>query len=63
MRHDSLDALKKLKLLFIFHIFLDSRPPAFKAGPNRRVQILDVYWRSLESGDVWYKSRQLQKVI
>ena len=26
-------------------------------------QVLDMYWRSPESSDLWYKSRQLHKTI
>jgi len=30
---------------------------------NRLLQVVDLYWRSPESGDVWHKSRQLKKTI
>ena len=30
-------------------------------GSNRPFQILDLYWRSPESGDVWYTSRKLER--
>jgi len=33
------------------------------SGPDRLFQVLDVHWRSPESGDVWYKSRLLKKSI
>jgi len=29
--------------------------------PNRIVQVFDSYWRPLESGDVWHKSRRSRK--
>ena len=29
-------------------------------GSDHLLQIPDLYWRSLESGDLWYKSRQLK---
>ena len=32
---------------------------ALRAGSNRLVQVHDWYWRSPESGDAWYTSRQL----
>ena len=35
----------------------------YRVASNRLFQILDVYWRSPESGDVWYKSRQLKKTV
>jgi len=33
------------------------------AGSNRLFQVPDLYWRSHESGNLWYKSRQLKKAI
>ena len=30
---------------------------------DRAVHFLDLYWRSLESGDLWYSSRQLKETI
>jgi hypothetical protein len=33
-------------------------PPALKAGSNRVLQVLDLYWRLPESGGVWYTSWQ-----
>ena len=35
-------------------------PPAVS---NRLFEVLDVYWRSPESGGLWYKSRRLKKTI
>ena len=32
-------------------------------GSNRRFQALDLYWRSPESSDVWYKARRLKRTI
>ena len=32
-------------------------PPALRAGSNRFIRVLDVYWRSPESGGLWYKSK------
>jgi hypothetical protein len=40
-----------------------SRLPQLIAGPNRLFQFLDLYWRSPESSDFWYKSRQLKKTL
>ena len=37
--------------------------PASGRGPNRLCQVLDLYWRSPEFGDVWYESMQLEKTI
>jgi len=31
-----------------------------RVGSNCLFQGLDLYWRSLESGGVWYKSRRLK---
>ena len=36
--------------------------PALK-GSNRPFQVLDVYWRSPESGVLWFKSRQFKKHV
>ena len=30
-------------------------PPALKAGSNRLFQAFDLYWRSPESGNLWYR--------
>ena len=38
-------------------------PPALIAGSNRLFQVLDLYWHSPESGELWYKSRRLKKTI
>jgi len=32
-------------------------------GSNRLFQVLDLYWRSPESGGFWYSSGQLKKTI
>jgi len=32
------------------------QPTTIRVGSNRLFQVLDFYWRSPESGDVWYKS-------
>jgi len=37
--------------------------PALSAGPNRLFQVLDLYWRAPESGDVRYTSRQLKNRV
>ena len=31
------------------------------AGPNRLFLVLDLYWRSPESSDLWYTSRRFGK--
>ena len=36
---------------------------ALTAESKRFFQVLDVNWRSLESGDFWYKSRQFKKTV
>ena len=36
-------------------------PPARRAGSNRLFQVLDLCWRSPESGDVWYQSGQWKR--
>ena len=36
---------------------------ALTAESNRLFQVLDLHWRSLESGGVWCKSRRLKKTI
>jgi len=38
-------------------------PPARRVGSNRLFQGRDLYRRSPESGDVWYKSRRLKGTI
>ena len=38
-------------------------PQALSAGSNRLFEVLDLYWRSPESGGLWYKSRQLKETI
>ena len=38
-------------------------PTDLRIGSNRLLGVLDVYWRSPESGDLWYKSRQLKKMV
>ena len=40
-----------------------STTPSFRAArsPNPLFRVLDLYWRSLETGDLWYESRQLKK--
>ena len=38
-------------------------PSAIKAGSNDLVLVLNWYWRSPESGVLWYKSKQLKKRI
>jgi hypothetical protein len=35
---------------------LPCKPPS-----NRHFQVLDLHWRSPESGGLWYTSRQLEK--
>ena len=40
-----------------------TRPPALRTGSNRLFQVLDLSWRSLESGSLWYKSGQLKRMI
>ena len=37
--------------------------PALREGLRRVLQVLDLYWSSPESGDLWYKSRQSKKTI
>ena len=32
-------------------------------GSNRLSEVPDLYWRALESGGVWYTSRQLRQVV
>jgi len=32
-------------------------PLALRAESNRLFQVLDLFWRSLDSGDLWYKFR------
>ena len=39
------------------------RPPALIVGSNRLFRGIDLQWRSPESGEGWYKSRQLKKTI
>jgi len=34
-----------------------------REGPNRLFQVLNLYCRSPESGDLWYASRPLKKAI
>ena len=34
-----------------------------RTAPNHLFQVLDLYWRSPESGTVWHKSRQLKRTI
>jgi len=41
---------------------LPTEPPALREEPNRLFQVLDLCWRSPESGDLWCTSRQLKKV-
>ena len=36
-------------------------PPALRIVSNRLLQVLDLYWRSLEFCDLWYTSRPLKK--
>ena len=36
---------------------------ALNAGPDRLLQVLDLYWRSAKSGGCWHKSIQLKKTI
>ena len=38
-------------------------PPALTAASNRPFQVLDLYRRSPESGEVCYQARQLEKTI
>jgi len=38
-------------------------PPALRVGSSFFFSSLGLYWRSPESGDLWYKSRQLIKTI
>ena len=38
-------------------------PSARRAGSNRQFQVLDLYWRSPKSRNVWFKSRRLKKTI
>ena len=38
-------------------------PPAPRPGSNRPFEDLDLYWRSPESGDLWYTSRQLKRTV
>jgi len=40
-----------------------ARRPRPTARSNRLSQALDLYWRSPESGGLWYKSRRLEKTI
>ena len=35
-------------------------PPALRVGSDRLFQVLDLYWRSPKSGDLWYTSSQLK---
>ena len=39
------------------------QPPALRAGSNRLLGVHNSHWRSLESGGLRYKSRQLKKGI
>jgi hypothetical protein len=32
-----------------------------QSGTKSPVHVLDLYWRSPESGDLWYKSRQKKR--
>ena len=38
-------------------------PSALRTGSNRPFQVLDLLWRPPESGGLWYKSRQWERVI
>ena len=40
-----------------------SNTPVTRTGSNLLFQVLYFYWRSPESGDVWYTSRQKKKTI
>ena len=33
------------------------------AGSNRLCLVFSLYWRSLESGDSWFRSRQMKKMV
>jgi len=39
------------------------RTARVKVGSNRLFQALDLYWLWPKSGDLWCKSRQLEKTI
>ena len=45
-------------------LLITAKPPsARRAGSTRLFQLLDLYWRSPEIGDVWYRSRLLKRAI
>jgi len=39
------------------------QPPTIRVGSNRAFQVLDLYWRSPESGSVWHKSMKSKETI
>jgi len=43
--------------------FCISMPAALSVGPNCLSQVIDLYWRSRKSGELWCKSRQLKKTF
>ena len=40
-----------------------ARSGSRRVGSNRLFQALDLYWRSPEPGDSWYKSKELSRTI
>ena len=45
-------------------LLITAKPPsARRAGSMRLFQLLDLYWRSPETGDGWFISRLLKKAI
>jgi len=43
------------------HATIEAAPSC--VGSNRLFQVRDLHWCSLESGDLWCKSRQCKKTI
>ena len=52
-----------LNLVSLNWTAVDDRDQSLRARSNYRSQVLDLYWRSPESGGVWYRSRQLRRTI
>ena len=58
-----IEAMRKSDLMRLRGLVAGPAATGFRVGSIRFFQILTLYWRSLQSGDVWYKLRQSKKTI
>ena len=70
MRRASLHRTMRVSIIIAAHeayqssfLLLSPVPPALRAGTVCLFEVLDFYWSSAESVDLWYNSRQFDKTI